>query len=194
MKLTDEYPVRAILVLISAVVWAVFASVYSVGFGFVREAPGVHLLYLPAGLRLLLLLLFGVWGAVGIAIAHPIVVWTQYGSSSIAFTIVHSLISGFGGLLVLNMSRRVFGISSSLDGLRAKHLPLLSLLMAVAMPFLFSVDLIAFDIRPASQVIGTYWAMLLGDFLGCFFVIAVVLLLIKAYRTVAQVQTGSDID
>ena len=66
--------------------------------------------------------------------------------------------------------------------MRAKHLPLLSLLMAIVMPFLFGIDLIAFDIRPASQVVETYWAKLFGDFLGCFFVIGIVLLLIKAFR------------
>lgn len=184
MKMTDELPVRAILVIISAVSWAAFAYAYAVGFDFVKEAPGVHLVYLPAGLRLLLLLIFGVWGGIGIAIAHPIVVWTQYGSTSIGFTIAHSLISGFGGLLVLSMSRRLFGVSSSLEGLRPQHLPLLSLLMAIVMPFLFGVDLVAFDIRPANGVIAGYWGKLLGDFLGCLFVIAFVLLLIRAYRAV----------
>lgn len=191
MKVADELPVRTILVAISAVSWAAFAYAYSVGFDFVKEAPGVHLVYLPAGLRLLLLLIFGVWGAIGIAIAHPIVVWTQYGSTSIAFTIAHSLISGFGGLLVLRMSQRLFGVSPSLEGLRPRHLPLLSLLMAVVMPLLFGFDLVAFDIRPASEVAMTYWAMLLGDFLGCFLVVAVVLLLFRAYRTLQPASDNS---
>lgn len=191
MKVADELPVRTILVAISAVSWAAFAYAYSVGFDFVKEAPGVHLVYLPAGLRLLLLLIFGVWGSIGIAIAHPIVVWTQYGSTSIAFTIAHSLISGFGGLLVLRMSQRLFGVSPSLEGLRPRHLPLLSLLMAVVMPLLFGFDLVAFDIRPASEVAMTYWAMLLGDFLGCFLVVAVVLLLFRVYRTLQPASDNS---
>jgi len=182
MKVTDELPVRLILIAISAVSWAAFAYAYAIGFDFVKEAPGVHLVYLPAGLRLLLLLIFGVWGAIGIAIAHPIVVWTQYGSPGIAFTIAHSLISGFGGLLVLKMSRRLFGVSPNLEGLRARHLPLLSLLMAIVMPFLFGIDLIVFDIRPASEVAMTYWGKLLGDFLGCFLVLALGLLLVRSYR------------
>ena len=182
-KRMADYRVRAVLVAISAISWAGFAYMYSFGFSFVREAPGVHLLYLPAGVRLLLLLLFGVWGAIGIAIAHPIVVWTQFGSSSLAFTIAHSVISGFGGLLVVNASRRLLGVSSDLSGLRGIHLPLLSLLMAIVMPILFGADLIAFDIRTPTDVVSTYWATLLGDFLGCFSVMAFVLLLVRAFRT-----------
>ena len=55
--------------------------------------------------------------------------------------------------------------------------------MAIVMPFLFGIDLIAFDIRPASEVVMTYWGMLLGDFLGCFLVLASVLVVFRSYRT-----------
>jgi hypothetical protein len=182
MKVTDELHVRTALVVISAMSWAVFAYVYSVGFESVKEAPGVHLIYLPAGLRLLILLLFGVWGAIGIFIAHPIVVYTQYDSPNVAFVTAQAFISGFGGLFVLNMSQRLFGISPNLDGIRAKHLPLLSLKMAIALPLLFSFALVVFQGRPVSKVETNFWAMLLGDFLGCFIFIAAVLLLIRAYR------------
>lgn len=194
MKATDELPVRVILVLVSAVSWAAFAYVNSVAFDFVKEAPGVHLVYLPAGVRLLILLLFGVWGAIGIAIAHPFAVLTQYSPADTAFLITDSVISGFGGLLVLIAAQRSFGISPNLEGLRPKHLPLLSLMMAMAMPFMFNVAQVVFDYRSLSEAASNYWAMLLGDFLGCFIVIAAVLLLVKAYRSLSQAQTGSDIE
>ena len=182
MNVTDQLPERAILVLISAVSWAAFTYLNSVAFDFLKEAPGVHLVYMPAGVRLLILLLFGVWGAIGIAIAHPIAVLTQYNPNDVTFLITDSLISGFGGLLVLFVSQKLLGISPSLDGLRAKHLPLLSLMMAIAMPFMFNAAQVVFGYRPVSEVTSNFWPMLLGDFLGCFIVIAVVLLLIKAFR------------
>lgn len=182
MKATDELPVRVILVLVSAVSWAAFAYVNSVAFDFVKEAPGVHLVYLPAGVRLLMLLLFGVWGAIGIAIAHPFAVLTQYSPADTAFLITDSVISGFGGLLVLASAQRLFGVSPNLEGLRTKHLPLLSLMMAVAMPFMFNAELIVFGRRAFSEAASDFLAMLLGDFLGCFIMIAAVLLLIKAFH------------
>lgn len=174
------------LVVISAMSWAAFAYIYSFGFESVKEAPGVHLIYLPAGLRLLILLLFGVWGAIGISIAHPIVDYTQYESPNVALVTAQALISGFGGLFVLNMFQRLFGISPNLDGIRARHLPLLSLKMAIALPLLFSLALVVFDGRPVSEVEANFWAMLLGDFLGCFLFIAAVLLLIRAYRRLSS--------
>lgn len=191
MKVTDELPVIAILVLFSAVSWTAFAYLNSVAFDFLKEAPGVHLVYMPAGVRLLILLLFGVWGAIGIAIAHSFAVLNQYGSASTAFLVTDSVISGFGGLLVLFVSQKLFGISPTLEGLRTKHLPLLSLMMAIAMPFMFNAVQVAFGYRPVSEAASNFWPMLLGDFLGCFIVITVVLLLIKAYRALSQAQKSS---
>ena len=137
------------------------------------------------------MVLFGVWGAIGIAIAHPIAVLTQYNPTDIAFLITDSVISGFGGLLVLVVSQKLFGISPNLEGLRPKHLPLLSLMMAIAMPFMFNAVQVAFGYRPVSEAASKFWPMLLGDFLGCFILITVVLLLIKAYRALSQAQKSS---
>ena len=57
--------------------------------------PGIDLIYLPAGVRLLIVLAFGVWGAIGIALSNPLLFITAFGQQSMSELVVNSLIAGF---------------------------------------------------------------------------------------------------
>lgn len=147
-------------------------------------ATGIELVYLPAGFRLLIILIFGFWGAVGIFIANPILFLAHFGSTSLEEIAVNSAISAFAPLLAVTACARLCGIDPSLVRLKPVHLPILALAVSLATPLLFNLQFILFGRAQSNAVLAQFTAMSLGDFIGCLMVIGFARLLIATYRAV----------
>jgi hypothetical protein len=81
-----------ILIVISALLYALAFGINSFLMDSLTFSVGVNWIFLPAGLRLLLTLLFGFSGAIGIALASVLI--------AINFYFQHDLISGIGAGLI----------------------------------------------------------------------------------------------
>lgn len=127
-------------------------------------AQGVDWVYLPSGLRLVAVLVFDLWGSVGISLATWVLsvqgnpgepVWTTMGTS---------LISGFSPLVASHLGRRWLGLPETLNGLTAWPLVKLAALFALIsgsshqLWYLWSGQ----TINPLSSAM----VMIVGDFLG----------------------------
>lgn len=143
---------------------------------------GIELVYLPAGFRLLIILIFGFWGALGIFLTNPILFAAHFGTASAPEIIVNAAISAFVPLMVVNACSRYFGIDASLMRLKPIHLPILALAVSIVTPLVFNLQFAVFGRDPFGRLLENFAAMSLGDFLGCFIVIASARLLIAAYR------------
>lgn len=55
----------------AALVWYMSGAASQAVSSAVKYAPGADLVYIPAGVRLLLVLVLRLWGAIGITIANP---------------------------------------------------------------------------------------------------------------------------
>jgi hypothetical protein len=146
---------------------------------------GIELIYLPAGFRLLIILLFGVWGALGIFLTNPLLFLAQFGPASALEIGVNAAISAFVPLLVINLCGRFCGIDASLLRLRAIHLPILALAVSVATPLMFNIQFSVMGLTAPGEFLRNAAAMSLGDFTGCLLVIASARLLIAAYRALS---------
>ena len=78
---------------------------------------GISLVYLPAGFRLLIILLFGGWGALGIFLSEPLLYFREFGTGSLPQVMVTAAISAFSPWIVTRLFCRAMGIRRSLDGL-----------------------------------------------------------------------------
>ncbi|MBM4229871.1 MAG: hypothetical protein FJ184_03860 [Gammaproteobacteria bacterium] len=74
MSLLQRY---LIFVLGSAVLWCVFVPLYSWVFVWAEFAPGINMVYLPHGIRMVLVLLFGVAGALGFSLGARLLTLTS---------------------------------------------------------------------------------------------------------------------
>lgn len=155
------------LVVLSAAMWAVFWFINSWIFSALHFAPGISLVYFPAGVRLLIVLAFGVWGAIGIALSNPLLFLDEFGRQSITELVVNSLIAGFVPLVVTRACQKLLGIGEALENLRPAHLPLLALAVSVATPLAFNLMFIVYGLMPLHDLARNMSAMALGDFLGC---------------------------
>lgn len=177
--------VTILVVLASAALWTAsgVANAYLLSFG--SFAPGIDFVYLPAGLRLLIVLLFGVWGALGIALANPVLYMLHFGSGSALEIIVNSLICGFAPFLTVKVFCRTVGIQASLLELKPIHLPLLALAVSIVTPLTLNLNFLATGLKQPGDVTVNVAAMSAGDFLGCLLVIVLVQLSIAAFRTLS---------
>lgn len=178
----DSPWLNAALVLTSGVIWSTvwLANMYLMSSAHV--APGISLVFLPAGFRLLLVIVLGVWGALGICLADPLLFLLEFGRGSLREVVINALISGFAPYFTIRAFGRVAGIERSLLQLKPIHLPLLALAVSVVTPLLFNLHFLAEGREQPSQFLHNFTAMMTGDFLGCLLVSVMARLGIAAGR------------
>ena len=164
----------AIVAVASGVVWLALWEVFQVLLAFTKLKTGITLVYVPAGVRLVILLISGLWGAFGIALAFPLAVIQEFPDVSWEAMLVYSLVAGFIPYASLLWVSRAAGISRDLSTLRSIHLPLLVAVVSVFGALSYAIALVAFGRFDAHSFLQDVTAMAVGDFLGCFAVIALV--------------------
>ena len=134
-----------------------------------QEIPGVNWVFLPAGVRLLCTLLFGIWGVSGIALASLFVA-TQYmfpDQGLYAFGL--SFISAFAPYMVYLAARHYFGLAASLINLSPGRLILCCVAFGIVSS---SMHHFWFWLHDANQVsLKSLLAMITGDIIGAVIVL-----------------------
>lgn len=172
----------AAIVVVSGVVWLAGWEVAQSILDFTVLKTGVTLIYIPAGIRLLVLLVSGIWGAFGIALAFPFALIQVFPDATWLEVVIYSVIAGFIPYATVQVMCRIAGISRDLGTLRSLHLPLLAAAVSITGALAYVAALVAFDRFDAGNFLPDVTAMAAGDFLGCFAVVALARLAIEWRR------------
>ena len=144
-------------------------------------STGVNWIFLPAGLRLLLTLLFAEEGAIGIIVASIAIGINHYFINDPLTAVMAGIISGtapyLARLIVLNKLR----LKSDLTNLSLGNLFLCILTFAVISPLMH--QLWFFYSGYAQHFISSFLVMTVGDFIGSLIVIYSAKLLINLWRS-----------
>ncbi|WP_374333106.1 hypothetical protein [Aestuariivirga sp.] len=170
------------VILTSGVVWLSSWQVAQSVLEFTEWRTSITLVYIPAGIRLVILLVSGLWGALGIALAFPLALLQVFSDVAWPEILAYSAIAGFVPYATVLAICRVAGISRDLGTLRSIHLPLLAAAVSVTGAFAYAGALVAFGRFNAESFLPDATAMAAGDFLGCFGVVALARLLIAWRR------------
>lgn len=147
---------------------------------FLEVAPGVNWIYLPAGLRLFLVLIFGLSGAIGIAIASTLITLGRDLSDDIIGIVGIGLISGFGPYLARRMVIRNLKINADLSNLNIQMIAISVLVFALLSTGLHQLWFVLIGI-PSGSFSNTV-AMLIGDILGALLFISICKFGIDLYK------------
>jgi len=132
---------------------------------------GVNWIYLPAGLRLFLTLIFGLPGAIGIAIASTLISYYGELSSDLAICIGTGLISGFAPYLA-----RIFVFSNVKLESDLSNLNLQKLLLCIVIYALMSAGLHQYWYATVglenTGSVNHFAVMAIGDVMGSILLIA----------------------
>ena len=134
---------------------------------------GVNWIYLPAGLRLFLTLIFGLPGAIGIAIASTLISYYGELSSDLAICIGTGLISGFAPYLA-----RIFVFSNVKLEPDLSNLNLQKLLLCIVIYALMSAGLHQYWYATVglenTGSVNHFTVMAIGDVMGSILLIALI--------------------
>lgn len=147
---------------------------------FLEVAPGVNWIYLPAGLRLFLVLIFGLSGAIGIAIASTLITLGRDLSDDIIGIVGIGLISGFGPYLARLMVIRNLKINADLSNLNFQMIAISVLVFALLSAGLHQLWFVLIGIPSGS--FSNAVAMLIGDILGALLFISICKFGIDLYK------------
>ena len=175
---------RALIVAASALVWLAGSLLYRWAAPPTGFVPGIDVIYPPAGLRTLLLIVGGGWAATGLSIANLMMVPDEMGLHSLAARILFSAFAGFAPYVAMIGSFRLLGIAPGLTNLAPRHLPVLCFGIALGSSVLHVAAFCVIGSIPWPGFVTAAAAMILGDFTGCLLVILVALGVIKASRMI----------
>ena len=166
--------------IVCALVYALLFYVNDWLTAFLEVAPGVNWIYLPAGLRLFLVLIFGLSGAIGIAIASTLITLGRDLSDDIIGIVGIGLISGFGPYLARLMVIRNLKINADLSNLNIQMIAISVLVFALLSAGLHQLWFVLIGIPSGS--FSNAVAMLIGDILGALLFISICKFGIDLYK------------
>ena len=174
----------ALMIVSSGLLWVCFSTFNKEVFSATNFGTGIELVYLPAGFRLVIVLIFGVWGAIGIAISNLFLVHINIGEQSALATVTNSAIAGFVPFLSVRAVQRWLGIDHNLSSLKPIHLPIFALVVSITAPLAFTIQFVSIGVTTYSDMAQSLSAMILGDFLGCLVALAILRAIIALFKTV----------
>ena len=158
--------------LISALLYSTLFFLNDLATETVKYDLGVSWIYLPAGLRLLLILIFGLAGAIGIAVASFAISYFGVFLPDLATCIGIGLISGFAPLLAQWLVIANVNISSDLSNLSLQKIAFCVVVYAFMSAGLHQIW---FELRGLeSGSLNHFLVMFVGDIAGSILLIAVI--------------------
>ncbi|PZF78646.1 hypothetical protein DK847_02245 [Aestuariivirga litoralis] len=184
---TTRSPLRrlgfvVVVILLSSLVWIASWEISQSVLSFTVMKDSVTLIYIPAGVRLVILLVSGIWGAIGIMLAFPVELIQVFPDPSWREIIVYSVIAGVIPYATVLAVCRWANVSRDLRSLRAIHLPLIAAAVSITGAASYAAALVRFGRFDAASFLPDVTAMMAGDFLGCFAVVLLVRLVIAIRR------------
>lgn len=168
-----------IVILVSAFLYALSFGINTYFFDYFSHSLGVSWVFLPAGLRLLLTLLFATSGAIGIAISS-ILISVFFYFDNLVLGISAGITSGVAPLLARYLAFKDMGISAQLDSLDGSKLFNCILIYSLLSPLLHQG--LYTLINPDNLFFDNLSVMIVGDLLGTIIVIYVAKLIIYGIK------------
>lgn len=140
-------------------------------------SQGINLLFLPAGIKHLAILVAGPWGALGCFVSLFILAnefWQGVPPEQIA---LYSLISTGATWAGIVLCLKTLGIDRDLRNIRFMHLPLIDLFTTLLHGFVTNLFFITIGMKTDS-FISNALAMMFGDYTGSFIVLTLLWLVI----------------
>ena len=179
---------RLILVVAAGLVYWLTYQVNSDFFTDWVFTQGVSLVYLPAGIKLLAILIAGVWGAMGITIALFVVALDLWSNVSASALLIYAIVSTGTTYLVITQLRAWLRISDDLGNLDITKLAIMDGVNAVIHGLVVNAYFFSIGARSGDAVVSDGLAMSVGDFVGSGLVLMSICLAMGANRLLLRVR------
>jgi hypothetical protein len=135
--------------------------------------------YLPTGVKVLCVLLFDIWGAIGIAVGVLIRQSIQHPEFGLDLPLIIALENAIVFWAIVNLSFKAMGVGRDIENITYIKIILLALFCSVAHGFLYTLVLFEFNAIPADNYLRESLVTIISGFFGTM---ATVLLLSVAIK------------
>ena len=160
------------VVLISALVYLLFFYLNKLFFDIYEFSYGVNWIFIPSGIQLVLVLVAGVYGAIGIFIASLIIGLKDYYLDSVFLTSITALISGGSPLVARKICFDFLGVDKNLRNITFKLIVQMSLIFGLISASLHQVWF--FYNNRSDDFLNSLLVMFSGDIAGTMLVLLLV--------------------
>ncbi len=153
----------------------------------VLYTQGIALVFLPAGIKHIAILIAGKWGALGCLVALFVLAndfWSGVPTEQIA---AYSVISTAATWIGIILSMRLLQIDQGLRSLKFMHLPLMDLITTSIHGFTTNAFFLLAGMK-SENFMGNALAMMFGDFVGSFIILTLLWSGLLLTRTRARLQ------
>ena len=148
----------------------------------VSHAPGIDLVFIPSGVRLLAIMIGGIWAAVGVSLGSLFLAGSEFQTMQAGTILAIAACSGACPFLAFRASLRATGVDAGLTQLSPGLLPVISLGVALGSSLLHNVLFGLFGIQNWHGFTDHVLAMATGDFLGILLAVVLAFLILRSYR------------
>ena len=163
---------NSFIVLISALVYLLFFYLNKLFFASYEFSYGVNWIFIPSGIQLLLVLVAGVYGAIGIFLASVVIGLQNYYLDSVFLTLITALISGGSPLLARKICFDFLGVDKNLRNITFKLIIQMSLIFGLISASLH--QLWFFYNNRSDDFLNSLLVMFSGDIAGTMLVLLLV--------------------
>jgi hypothetical protein len=163
-----NFRLQSAMVLATMVLFGAMLAINEWLFRRLEFAPGINLVYLPAGMRLLCTLLFAEAGAIGLLLVSWYVSFSLFFPGQFERPFWGGILATLAPYLVYRGARGLYGLDASLINLTPQRLLVLALAYSIASPLLHHVY---FALHGQEQLVSGFLAMFVGDLTGTLIVI-----------------------
>jgi len=127
---------------------------------------GVSLFFLPAGVKLMALLIGRHWGALGLLLSNFAMSLLEWQGVPWSWLLFMSLVWVGVTWAVVETMLRLLRLPADLGGLRFTHFVAIDAVASILHAFVFNGLLLQLALRAETDFLSAVWGMALGDFLG----------------------------
>ena len=166
MKVSPQHAFeKTALTLISAVLFVSFFKLNGWLFSFFEYSDGISWVFLPAGFRIILVLVLGLPGAVGLVLGSWFIDLAIFNNETAVLAFMNGVVGGFTPWLVMKYLQQRQWLSPQLEALTASKLLNITLIFSAASAFAHQLVWWLLD-RPSFNIWVDIWPMFLGNVLG----------------------------
>ncbi len=174
-----------VIAIVSYLAFAISFKVNELFNSWVLFGAGVSMVFLPAGVKLLCILVGRLPAILGIFLASVLLAYDAWDSVTTLHTLEFVLftIPSVGSyMLAVYVIAPMLRIQGDLANLKYIHIVFLSLTASIVNGFVHNLFYIALGITQPDEYWAKSMAMVVGDFTGCFLVVAIAHFLIIMYK------------
>jgi hypothetical protein len=156
---------KTALALLSAVLFVSFFKLNGWMFGFFEYSEGISWVFLPAGFRIILVLVLGLPGAVGLVLGGWFIDSALFETENATLALMNGLVSGFTPWLVMKYLQHRQWLNPQLHTLTTSKLLNITLIFSAASALTHQLVWWMLD-RPELNIWVDIWPMFFGNVLG----------------------------